>query len=166
MFAHNGDIEKAHFCHDLIVFARARQHCTHSLGRVDWVVVLCPTRHEIGHFRDVPQTNVLAWYGKTKPNTTKAHSHQSKEMYCNTKKLKPRLVAFHDIRPGNGDDLFWTRCFINVSLTYLDTYPLTAPGSAWGYCEETELASPITSVTFVNDCVAGDEEVCNPWLRC
>jgi len=23
----------------------------------------------------------LAWYGKTKPNTTKAHIHQLKEMY-------------------------------------------------------------------------------------
>jgi len=43
-----------------------------------------------------------------------------------------KLVASYDIRPGNGDDLFWTRCFINVSLTYLDTYPLTAPGPTRG----------------------------------
>jgi len=27
----------------------------------------------------------LAWYGKTKPNTTIAHIQQSKEMYYNTK---------------------------------------------------------------------------------
>jgi len=46
---------------------------------IDRVVVLCPTRHKIG---DVPP---LAWYGKTKPNTTKAHIHQSKEMYYSTK---------------------------------------------------------------------------------
>jgi len=33
------------------------------------------------------RSNVLAWYGKTKPNTTKVHIHQSKEMYYNTKSL-------------------------------------------------------------------------------
>jgi len=44
---------------------------------------------------------------KTKPNTTKAHIHQSKEMHCNTKKkLKPGLVASYDIQPGNGARLF------------------------------------------------------------
>jgi len=50
-----------------------------------WVKVLHPTRHKIGHFADVPQANLLAWYGKTKPNTTKTCIHQSKEMYYNTK---------------------------------------------------------------------------------
>jgi len=40
---------------------------------------------KLGHFGDVPQANLLAWYGKTKPNTIKAHIHQSKEMYYNTK---------------------------------------------------------------------------------
>ena len=38
------------------------------------------------------------------------------------KKLKPGLVASHDIRPGNREDIFWHWCFINLSLTYLDTY--------------------------------------------
>jgi len=37
----------------------------------------------------------------------------------NTKKLKPGLVAFYDIRPGNGEGLFWFWHFINLSLTYL-----------------------------------------------
>jgi len=37
--------------------------------------VLRPTQHKIGHFRDVPQANLLARYGKTKPNTTEAHAH-------------------------------------------------------------------------------------------
>jgi len=55
------------------------------LELIDWVVVLRPTQHKIGHFRDVPQANLLAWYGKTKPNTTKAHLYQSKEMHYNTK---------------------------------------------------------------------------------
>jgi len=51
----------------------------------DWVKVLRPTRHKIGHSGDVPQANLFAWYGKTKSNTTKARTHQSKEMYYNTK---------------------------------------------------------------------------------
>jgi len=49
------------------------------------VKVLRPTQRKIGHFGDVLQANLLASYGKTKPNTTIAHIHQSKEMYCNTK---------------------------------------------------------------------------------
>jgi len=47
---------------------------------------------------------------KTKPNTTKGLIRQSKEIYYKTKytqkKLKPGLVAFYDIRPGNGAGLF------------------------------------------------------------
>jgi len=43
---------------------------------------------------------------KTKPNTTKAHNHQSKEMYCSTKKLKPGSVAFYDKRTGHRAGLF------------------------------------------------------------
>jgi len=39
----------------------------------------------MGHFGDVPQANLLACYGKTEPNTTKARILQSKEMYYNTK---------------------------------------------------------------------------------
>ena len=42
---------------------------------------------------------------KTKPNTTKACIHQSKEMYYNTEKQKPGLVLY-GIRPGNGAGLF------------------------------------------------------------
>jgi len=46
-----------------------------------WVVVSRPARHKIGHFGDVSssQSLGLAWK-KTRPNTTKAHTHQSKEM--------------------------------------------------------------------------------------
>jgi len=61
-----------------------------SFSLIDWVKVLSPIRQKIGHFGDVPQANLLVpsqslGYGKTKPNTTKAHIHQSKEMYYNTK---------------------------------------------------------------------------------
>jgi len=52
---------------------------------IDLVQVLRHTQHKICHFGDVPQANLLASYGKTKPNTTKAHIHQSKEMHNNTK---------------------------------------------------------------------------------
>jgi len=32
----------------------------------------------------------------------------------NTKKLKPGLVAYCDIQPGNGEGLFLLWCFINL----------------------------------------------------
>jgi len=44
-----------------------------------------PLDTKIGHFKDICQAKLFAWYGKTKPNTTKAQTHQSKEMYYNTK---------------------------------------------------------------------------------
>jgi len=55
---------------------------------IDWLVelkLLRPTQHKTGNFGYVPQANLLAWYGKIKPNTTKARIRQSKEMYYNTK---------------------------------------------------------------------------------
>ena len=42
--------------------------------------------------------------------------------WSDSKKLKPGLVASYDIQPGNREGLFWFRRFINLSLTYLDTY--------------------------------------------
>jgi len=43
----------------------------------------------------------------------------------NPKKLKPGLVASYDLWPGNGEGLFWFWCFVNLSITYIDTYLLT-----------------------------------------
>jgi len=47
---------------------------------------------------------------KTKPNTTKSMHSPIKtnalQHKINTKKLKPGLVAFYDIRPGNAAGLF------------------------------------------------------------
>jgi len=34
----------------------------------------------MSHFGDVPQANLLSWYGKTKANTTKAGPQQSKNV--------------------------------------------------------------------------------------
>jgi len=117
-------------------------------------VDLCPTRYKTGHFGYVPQANLLGWYGKTKHNTTKAHIHQSKEMYntkclyikCGKMSIRTSVTlgvassvvndiimriagllvscAFYDIQRGNGEGLFSFCCFINLPLTYLDTYPL------------------------------------------
>jgi len=71
-------------------------------------VVLRPTRPKIGHFGDVsPSQSLGLVYRKiTKPSATTVRIHQSKEMYYNTKKLKPGLVTFYDIRPGNEAGLF------------------------------------------------------------
>jgi len=74
-------------------------------------VVLRPTRHKIGHFGDVsPSQSLGLLWKKTKPSTTTARIHQSKEIYYKTKytqkKLKPGLVAFYEIWPGNGAGLF------------------------------------------------------------
>ena len=81
-------------------------------------MVLRLTRHKAGHFRDVPQANLLALYGKTKPNTTKTRIRQSKEMYTTTqnkhKKLQPGSVTSYDIQPGNREGLF----FLCASLIY------------------------------------------------
>ena len=46
---------------------------------IDWVVLLRPTRHKIGHFRYISPSQFLGLvWKKTKPNTTKAHIHQLK----------------------------------------------------------------------------------------
>jgi len=63
---------------------KASEHGCH-FGLIDWVKDLGPTWHKAGYFRDVTQANLLAWYGKTKPNTTNAHIRPSKEMLNNIK---------------------------------------------------------------------------------
>jgi len=50
---------------------------------------------------------------KQKKYTTTQNKHTN---------LKPGLVASYDIRSGNGEGLFLFWCFINLSLTYLDTH--------------------------------------------
>jgi len=53
--------------------------------------------------------------------------------WLSTEKLKqPGLVASYDLRPGNGEGIFWFWRFINLSVTYLYTYPLTVPGPTQG----------------------------------
>jgi len=89
------------------------------LQLIDWVVVLSPTQHKVGHFRDVSQANLMAWYGKLNLTTKHIFNNQKK---CTTtqnkhkKKTKARLTC-HLWHPREG--LFWFWCFINLWLTYL-----------------------------------------------
>jgi len=89
---------------------------------IDSVKVSCPTQHKIAHFGNIPQANILAWYGKTKPKSTKARIHQSREELqhkINFKKLKQGLLASYDIRPGNGEAILVLALY--KSVTYLLT---------------------------------------------
>jgi len=76
--------------------------------------------HSKGHFGDIPQANLMAWYGKL--NLTQLRHTFTNQKKCTTtqnkhQKLKPGLVASYDIWPGNGEGLFWFWHFINLSLT-------------------------------------------------
>ena len=103
-----------------------RERTLHSLytctsTTIDWVVVLHPTRHKIGHFGDVPQANL--WHGMKKQNLTQQKHTFTNQKKCTTQNrhtyLKPSLVASCDTWPGNGEGLCWFWRFINLSLTYL-----------------------------------------------
>jgi len=58
----------------------------------------------------------LAQQKHTFTNQKKCTTTQNKH-----KKLKPGLVASYDIRPGNGEGLFWFQRFIKLSPTYFHT---------------------------------------------
>jgi len=100
-----------------------------NLCRIDWVMVLHPTRHKIGHFGDDLQANLLAWYRKTEPNTTKAHIHQKKCTTTQSKHTKTKAkyhLLQHLAWKRKGPDLISVlHKFVTYWLTYLDTYPLT-----------------------------------------
>jgi len=57
-----------------------------------------------------PQANLLAWYERKLNLTQQMHAFTNQKKCTTTqnehKKLKPSLVAFYDIRPGNGAGLF------------------------------------------------------------
>jgi len=52
---------------------------------IHWVVVLLPARHKIGHFGDIPQANLLAWYGK--PNLTQQKHTFTNQKNCTTTQI-------------------------------------------------------------------------------
>ena len=135
-------------CHQKMTLAGHRRN-----RPTDWVVVLRPAWHKIGHFGDVHKDNHLAWYGRKIKLTTKACIHESKEMYyntINTRKLKPDSVAYYDIQPGNAQGLFLFRRFINLSLTYLLRHlPTYSPGTHTGPTNDVLL--PVTSYPTWSD---------------
>ena len=83
--------------------------------------MLHPTRHKIGHFRDVSGANLLVWYGKTKPNTTQARIHQSKSTTTQNKHKK--LVMFS--RLLRHPAWKWRGPILVLALHKLVTYLLT-----------------------------------------
>jgi len=107
---------------------------------IDWVKVLHPTRHKIGHFGDIPQTK-LSLLGTEKLNLIQQKHTSPIKRYVlwhkiHAKKLKPCLVASYDIQTGNREGLFWFWCFINLSPTCLLKtliHLLTALGPTWGH---------------------------------
>jgi len=48
----------------------------------------------------------VSWLGTEKASTHSPIKRNVLQYKTNTKKLKPGLVAFYDIRPGNGAGLF------------------------------------------------------------
>jgi len=83
--------------------------------KIDWVVVLRPSQHKIGHFGDVPQANLLAWYGTTKPNTTQLHIHHHNHFTVRFPGL-PTMYPSELVPEEN----FWTLC-CKGRLTEADT---------------------------------------------
>jgi len=104
-------------------------HADHVIGTewlielIDWVKVLRPTRHKMGHFGDIPKADRFVWYGKKLKLTQQkcAFTNQKKctPTQSKHKKLMPGLVASYDIWPGNREGLFLFRHFINLSVTHL-----------------------------------------------
>jgi len=68
------------------------------------------------------------------------------------KKLKPGLVACYDIRPGNGEDPFLFRHFINLSFTYLLIHLLTylQPQTHTGQLDLTADTEYVANLVNVN----------------
>jgi len=89
-----------------------------------------------------------------KLNLTQQKHAYTNQMKCTTtqnkhKKTKPSLVASYNIRPGNGEGLFWFGRFINLSLTYLLRHLPTylQPGTHTGRMN-TELATKTFSLIW------------------
>ena len=102
---------------------------------------LGPLLAQCGHGRGLPACQVSSWsvkpFGHNTPTsqTDRQRSDSIGRTVLQTvaQKLKPGLLASYDIRPGNGEGLVLFRRFINLSLTYLETYPLTySPGTHMG----------------------------------
>ena len=75
------------------------------LYKIDWVQVLCPTRHKIGHFGDALPNQSLGLVLKNE-NKQQKQTCTHNEIYYNlklTQKTKPSLVASYDLQPPKLD---------------------------------------------------------------
>jgi len=92
------------------------------------IKVLNPTWHKIGHFRDVPQANLLVWYGK--PNPTQQKHTFTNQNKCTTtqnkhKKTKARFSRLlrHPAWKWRASILVLAFCnFVTYLLRQLVTY--------------------------------------------
>jgi len=103
-----------------------KRHCSIYIGwptllLINWVVVLHPTSTQNRLFRRRTFPKPME---KLKLTQLKHMFTNQKKCTTTQKKRKPGSVASYDMWPGNGEGLVWFRLFINLSLTYLDTYPL------------------------------------------
>jgi len=94
-----------------------------------------PSTQNRSFHRRSPSQSLGLVIGMEKLNLTQQKHTFTNQKKCTTTqnkhktKLKPGLVASYDIQPGNGENLFLFRRFINCHLlTYLLTHPFTAPG--------------------------------------
>ena len=72
---------------------------------IDWVKVLSPTRHKIGHFGDVlPSQSEKRKQTQQKQTCIRNKIHYDIKL---TQKLKPGWVASYELRHGDGKGLFW-----------------------------------------------------------
>jgi len=110
-----------------------------------------PARHKVGHFGDVPQANLLACYGKTKPNTKSTHSPIKRniqhEINTKTKARFSRLLQQPAWKRRGPILVSALHKFVTYLLTYLDTHLLTAP-DPYGVCESKGFIHEVSEIFF------------------
>jgi len=67
---------------------------SHTDWLIDWVVLLRPTWHKIGHFDDVLQANLLAWYAKLNLTQLKHTFTNQKKCTSTQNKYKKNKARF------------------------------------------------------------------------
>jgi len=84
-------------------------------------MVLRPTRHKTGHFRDIPQANLLAWYGKLNIAQQKHTFTNQKTRTTTQNKHKKTKARFSHHSPPMISGLETKRAYSYFGTTYLLT---------------------------------------------
>ena len=118
---------------------------------IDWVVVLRPTRCKIGHFGDVSPSQPLGlMLKKAKPQPQQKNAFTNKKTCTTTqnkhKQLKPALVAFYDIRPGNAASLFSRRKISKEGDKWRKSEEKRRSGEAYDINKQTIYIAPKSQV--------------------